>query len=204
MKKRKSLIIAVLLLLVGVSTAYVAGTYAKYTGEVSGDATVTVAKWNFEDDNALTTINVDLAENYEKTILADGKIAPGTSGSFAIDLKNTSEVAVAWNLSVGSATNKPTNLKFYKDAAHTVELTPGETTITGKLAQGDSTGLTVNVYWTWPYETGAVNNNVAAGDGVDTDDGKDAKTLTVPVTIKGVQIAPVAEGSNTAITSQID
>ena len=203
-KRRKSVFIIVLLLLVGITSAYVANTYAKYSGQVSGNATATVAKWAFESDNAITTIDVDLAEAYNANRLAADRIAPGTSGSFAIELVNTNtEVGVDWTLTIGSITNKPTNLKFYKDQNHTVEFgtngDPSNSTITGTLAAGDSNGLTVTVYWDWPYETGTTANGVAEGDAADTTNGVAGSTLTVPVTIKGVQVVPTTNAYSSGI-----
>lgn len=203
MKKRKSLMIIVLLLLVGVSTAYVAGTYAKYTSTVNASGTVTVAKWAFASDNNISTINVNLDQTYHATSLVNGRIAPGTSGSFAIALKNTnSEVAANFDVILGTMTDKPTNLKFYKDSSYTQELVLGDATdgvISGQLAAGDSTGLTVNVYWRWLYETGS-GSTLVTNDGYDTDDGVAGAALTLPVTIKGTQ-KPL---STSAITSQIN
>ncbi|MBO4601492.1 MAG: hypothetical protein J5634_04595, partial [Bacilli bacterium] len=53
----------VLLLLVGVSIRYVAGTYAKYTSQVSGSGTISVAKWAFPTDNASSSITLSLSPN---------------------------------------------------------------------------------------------------------------------------------------------
>lgn len=203
MKKnnKKALFVMALLLMVGISTSYVAGTYAKYTAEVSGSGTATVAKWAFEDDNDITTFTVDLKETYDPTTLVANKIAPGTEGSFEITLVNTnSQVGVDFTVGLDNINNKPTNLKFYKDAAYTTELTPGTGTITGQLKAGDATGVKPKIYWKWLYETGTVTDGIATGDAADTTDGKSANTLTIGLTVKGVQTEP----STTAITSHID
>ena len=194
---KKSFMIIVLLLLVGLTTGYVASTYAKYTGEVTGSGTATVAKWAFETDNATQTIEIELDPTVDASTLVDGKIAPGTSGSFNIELVNTnSEVGVDFTIMLDSITNKPTNLKFYKDSTYTTELTPGTTTITGQLVAEESTPLDVPIYWRWEYETTATSTN----DPLDTADGEAARTLTIGVTITGVQTAPSA----TAITSHVN
>lgn len=200
-KKRNSLLLMVLLLLIGITALYVAGTYAKYTAEFSGTGTAQVAKWAFKSENESKTIDIDLTENYDPSTLVADRIAPGTSGSFDIALTNEdSEVGVDFTVSFGNVTNKPTNLKFYKDASFNNELDPANDTITGKLAAEDATGVTVKVYWKWLYETGAVTNGIATGDAADTTNGETPASLTVPMTIKGVQTAP----SEKAITSHID
>ena len=190
---RKSILVVILLLLVAISTAYVGGTYAKYTAEVEGSGTATVAKWNFATDNAITSITINLDGTIDASTLVSGKIAPGTSGSFSIALKNTSDVGANFTVSLGTITGKPTNLKFYKDSTYTTEITPGSTTITGQLIAGDSTGLSVPIYWKWLYET-------TNGDSADTTDGVAGASLTIPVTVSGVQTPP----SSTAITSHIN
>lgn len=190
------LVIMVLLLLVGISLSYVAGTYAKYTtsiNNVSGNATV--AKWAFGTDNNSTSFNVNLTDTtISNTTLVEDKIAPGTEGTFDINLINTnSEVGVDWKVTIGSVTNLPTNLKLYSDAAHTKPLaTDGTATITGQLKAKDSTGINVPIYWAWAY-------NTENGDTADTANGEAASTLTVSLKVDGVQTQPGA-----AITSHVD
>ena len=192
---KNSSVLTLLLLLVVITAGYVASTYAKYTAEVTGNGTAVVAKWAFATDNAITSIDVKLDETYDATTLVAHKIAPGTSGSFAIALNNeNSEVGVDFTVMVGAITNAPKNLKFYKDSAHTTEITPGTTQITGQLVAGQTTPLDVNIYWAWEYYT------TDANDALDTTDGEAGATLTIPVTVTGVQTQP----STTAIISHID
>lgn len=196
-KKRSAVLLLVLLLLVAISASYIASTYAKYTSEIKdNNGTATVAKWAFDTDNAVQSLTINLAGTYDPTTLVANKIAPGTQGSFDIAVKNgTSEVGVDWTITLKDVTDKPKNLKFYKDSGFTTELTPGTSTITGQLIAGDSTGLTVPIYWKWAYET----TEIATNDPIDTTDGEAAKTLTIGVDIKGVQTEPGA-----AITSHIN
>ena len=88
-KHSKSMLIVILLLLVAIATAYVGNTYAKYTESVSGNGTATVAKWDFTTDNAISNLTINFSQSYDASTLTAGKIAPGTSGSFAISVKNT-------------------------------------------------------------------------------------------------------------------
>ena len=198
MKNKKTLLVLVLLLLVGITSGYVASTYAKYTSKIeNNNGTATVAKWAFTTDNSAQTLAVNLDNTPDPSTLVAGKIAPGTSGSFNIALSNaTTETGVDWTISLKNVTNKPTNLKFYKDSSHTTEITPGTGTITGQLAAQDSTGLSVPIYWAWAYETTAIATN----DPIDTTDGEAANSLTIGVDITGVQTQPSA----TAITSHIN
>ena len=191
---KKSLILLVLLLLITVSLLYIGLTYSKYTADVSGEGATTVAQWSFEDDNDSMTMDISFDESYHASTLVANKIAPGTSGAFSIALNNAnSEVGVDFTLEFGNASNIPQNLVFYRDSSFTTELDITQDTITGQLAAEDAVGVTVNIYWKWEYET-------LNGDDEDTADGLAAATLSIPVTITGVQVAP----STTAITSHVN
>ena len=197
--KRYSVGFMLLLLLLGITSGYVGGTLAKYTGQVTGSGVATVARWAFETDNsAVSSFNINLSTTADETTLAkvNGKqrIAPGTEGSFAITLTNpNSEVGVDFTVALDTISNKPTNLKFYKDANHTTELVPGTSTITGQLAALDSIGVPVTIYWAWAYET-------ANGDAADTSSGTaNDRDLTIGLTITGIQTEP-----GVAITTHIN
>lgn len=189
-KQRKSILLIVLLLLVGLTTGYVASTYAKYTSEITGkEGTAVIAKWNFDEENKDITMNIDFAKTYDPTTLVADRIAPGTEGSFAIQLTNeTTETGVDYTMFFGEAIGVPTNLKFYTDADYKTELDITSQTITGTLDAGDATGETITLYWKWAYET-------TNGDSADTTNGKtggsDGTKLTLPITITGVQAQTV-------------
>ncbi len=172
-KKKKKLLVIALLLVFGITAGYVANTYAKYTAQVNGQGAVSVAKWAFEDDNSSISIDIDLDGNIDASTLVDGKIAPGTSGRFDIELSNeNSEVGVEFSV-VLSKTNAPSNLVF----------STGDT-ITGKIAAGEK--LTIPVTFSWPYYTSA------SDDAEDTTDGKAAQDMTITAAITGTQVQPGA------------
>ena len=65
--RKKSLLVVVLLLLVGVTFGYVSSTYAKYTSQITGNSgSATVAKWAFASDNTTQTLSINLASTYDK------------------------------------------------------------------------------------------------------------------------------------------
>ena len=201
-RHKRSIILLVLLLVVAISVFYIGLTYSKYTAEVEGEGTATVAKWAFADDNDNVTLDIDLTDTYDASTLVGDRIAPGTSGSFTLELTNEhSEVGVDFTVKLETVTDAPTNLKFYKDSSFTTELAQGTGTITGHLEAADSTGLEVPIYWKWNYETMSGDPATStAGDTADTSDGEAGAELTVPVTITGVQTQP----SETPITSGLD
>lgn len=182
----------ILLLLLGITSGFVGGTIAKYTGEVSGTGAATVAHWAFETDNASSSsFDVNISTTADETTLAKinnkQRIAPGTEGSFAITITNpNSEVGVDFTVALDTISNIPDNLKFYKDLNHTIELVPGTGTITGQLAALDNVGIPVTIYWAWAYET-------TNGDQADTYAGTaNDRDLTIGLTITGVQTEPGA------------
>lgn len=128
-------------------------------------------------------------------------MAPGTSGSMdaAIDVTGT-EVDVEYKVTLVSVTDKPTNLKFYSDAAHTQEINVtnipaggvqvGETQ-TIPVSSSTKTG-TATIYWAWPYQTGTIDSTtgVATGDAADTEDGVAEKDMVVTYRIDAWQVQP--------------
>ena len=190
--KKKKLSLFVLLFVIAIAGVFVVGTYAKYTSEISKAGTAQVAAWNFATDNAGTELTFGIPATADANTLVANRIAPGTSGSFTINVKNTSEVGADVTLALQSIANKPSNLKFYKtrseNAPYTYsdELTPGDATngvISGKLAAGTTTDTPVTFYWVWAYET-------TNGDGDDTTDGQTHANLSVTVKVTGTQIQP--------------
>ena len=194
MREYKGLVLIAIIVLIIVMTFFIRITYARYSSNSQAVSTITVAKWAFETDNAISTVNVSLSDTYDPTTLVNGRIAPGTKGSFAVVLKNpTSETSVDFTISLGSIANIPSNLKFYKDSACTNEIAVGTGSITGQLAKQDSTELPVTIYWKWNYYTSS------AGDTLDTSDGETAANLTIPVIIRGLQTDPTGPEATTHI-----
>ncbi len=190
MSKKKKTMLALAIILGIAAVGLAAGVYAKYIASLtSGNGSATVAKWAFEEDNENATITCELDKTYNPDTLVADKIAPGTSGKCPISISNAnSEVGVTYTIKPKTVTNQPTNLKLYKDAAHTQEFST-TATITDTLAP-KAAAQTVYVYWNWAYETGTVTDGVATGDDADTTDGKAAKTMEISFDISGVQVQP--------------
>ena len=187
MKKNKALIASlVLVFAIVICGALVARTYAKYVSTVTPSASeATVAKWSFGDDNQNATFTFALDHTYDANTLLNGRIAPGTSGSFAIDITNNSEVGLQYTIAL-TKTGVPTNVKFYSDAAHQNELT--NDTLTGTIAQNAAQKtVTATVYWDWAY-------NTTNGDQADTTNGEaggaSGTKMTVSATVTGTQLQP--------------
>lgn len=179
-KKSKGTTALVILLLLVTFASVIIATYAwaKYTTTLpEGTANAVVAKWNVDGESS----NLTWTKEFKHVV--PNKLAPGTSGTIPVTFGiNDTEVDVNYTITLVSAENKPTNLKFYTDSSKTKEIAVGGQAYTGTIAVNgaDFTGA---IYWEWPYET-------TDGDTVDTQEGTAAKTMTVKIKIEAVQVQP--------------
>lgn len=158
---------SVLLVAVLLSTCAIAGTYAKYVSTYTGDDTARVAVWAFEMDGEKIVQNkfdfnlfdtVTNVNGSEETNVSEGTdetiIAPGTAGSFAIKLKNASEVTAKYKVTftaenrngipIEYSLSNDQNATWYKDVS---ELNMDEYT----QLDIDETADTITVYWRWTF-----------------------------------------------------
>lgn len=206
MKNKSSWIIVILLLLVGVTSVYVASTYAKYTETLpqrTGEATI--AKWAFASDNESKTITVDFSTTYDPATLVAQRIAPGTEGGFKIEVANTNgETGVDFTMNFGNVTPAIGTFTFevIPDTTDTATGTaaaianPSAGVFTGHINPGETRKLLVS--WEWAYEATGDAAAITAQDTQDTTigiaGGASGTKLQVPVTITGVQSRPAANG----------
>ena len=130
-------IVVLLALLLVTAIAFSMYAYAKYKTTLTGNGTATVAKWSFKVNGQTQTIpDIDLTQTMDThNNVAEGKIAPGTSGHFDLELDATgSEVAIDYNIKL-AITEKPTNLKFYLDNTYETEIaeTEGILNVSGSI-----------------------------------------------------------------------
>ena len=117
--------------------------------------------------------------------VADGYIAPGTSGQFQLELDGSgSDVAIDYYITIDTI-QKPVNMKFYADSEYTNELVINETgmiNIDGSIAlENVNTPVTETIYWNWPYETGTTQEEIDANDIIDTQEM--GKTVIMPIVV---------------------
>ena len=209
MKKNGLSRFAILVLILAMtSMTLVSGTFAKYTSEISGSDTATVAKWAWKIGNedittaALATngFTLNLFDTIKDSNLtsneadvATGLIAPGTSGQFQISLQNMSEVNAQYAIDLAETTNANDIPIEYS--------TDGTTWVTAdNLAGVSATAIDMNdtatltVYWRWAF-TGAASTNYTSTqtDVTDTALGFAANTA-----------APTVEVTATITVTQVD
>ena len=200
-KTRNKPVIILLALLLITAIVFSMYAYAKYKTTLKGNGTATVAKWSFKVNGQTQTIpDIDLATKMKKVNnVAENKLAPGTEGSFELNLDATgSEVAIDYNIKL-IVTEKPTNLRFYTDSSYTKEITStdGVMNVSGVMSLEEiKTIQTKTIYWKWAYQTGTAANDIVANDKIDTADSK--KSVTMTITVTGTKRNP-SQGEVTAI-----
>lgn len=172
---RVCLVIALILLIF-----LVGYTFAKYYSEIKGGGSGSIAKWSFVANTNKDTIQtISLVDSSNNESLVNGKIAPGTSGSFDIIIDATgSEVGVNYEVNVSEESNLPKNLKYKAiiDGEKTEEydsLTElAEEKFDGTLdTLNGEYSKTITVEWNWPYETLDSTGKPTMGDSMDLVDG---------------------------------
>ncbi|GAA6411017.1 hypothetical protein K040078D81_51340 [Blautia hominis] len=194
---------ALALALTLVTSCLTGGTLAKYTTSVDGTGTAMVAKWAFKagsTDGGTSISTFKLTDTTVGTGVAAEKIAPGTKGEIPIyvDLTDT-EVAteIKVDISVTDDTNNlPNNLKFTLNDqeinAGTLEKGTDTNLITVSLSAKDAAKYKENlsINWEWPF-------NTTGGDTSDKNNGEDAETSNIKVTVTGTQLDKDPESSPT-------
>ena len=159
MRLASGLLVAVLL-----TTCVISGTFAKYVSEASASDVARVAKWAF------TLENVAIANDFEFDLFdyTDGNvdvngldddakvIAPGTQGSFAIDLVNNSEVNAKYSLTLAVVKDARIPLEFSVDGGNTWSADISTVKITNEAIDMTET-KTMTVQWRWPFGDSANN-----------------------------------------------
>lgn len=213
-KSNGTTVLIVLLLLITI-VAVILATYAwaKYTETFDNqEATATVAKWNVSASKGETM--------FSKTFnhVSPERMAPGTDGSFeaTIDVAGT-EVDVDYTVtlvSVEATVEKeedgekvetsvpvPQNLILRDNEGEIIyqnKAIVGEGIIgTGRIpagSTGDAAKETKLLKWEWPWETiGKDDDETAANNAQDTEDGRNAGTLKVTYKIDAVQVHPTEQ-----------
>ena len=172
MKKNYMMRIAsVLLVVILLTTCAISATFAKYTATGTGTDTASIATWDVKYNGVKIseTLSFGLFDTITNTgaagSVAEGVIAPGTSGTFTVTLDNDSQVAAKYAVSFDTPENVPLTFEVVG-------------TQTNTLAVG-ADPVTVTINWEWPFET-------ENGDAADT--ALAGQSLTVDVTVDVEQV----------------
>lgn len=194
MKKIRNFLIVALVICTAVTFSEVAGTYAKYTSTAQLTDTARVAKWDIDVEGADMTAstNINLFDHTDANTLAtgtDGKklIAPGTKGSFAIDVQNKGEVTAEYTIAFTATNASNIAIEYSLDEqTWTTDITT--LSVSDDLAIG-SQASTETIYWRWSFERGENDSDKAANNTTDTTLGlAGTATVTVVATITATQV----------------
>lgn len=199
MKKNKILRMASgLLVLAMITTCVISGTFAKYTSTASGKDEAAVAKWSIEVNDSeiavtgdaktvsfglFDTIN-DTGNTSKEEDVKTTLIAPGTSGSFELNLENLSEVNAKYTITLSETNNNNIPLQYsldgstWKDSIDALN----ESLKEKDIVMGTGTAEHI-VYWRWVYEGTTSGAHEDQTDSTDTTLGVAAQTTAGTVTI---------------------
>lgn len=209
MSNRKKILFAVTVLMLVFLIAMVLGyTYAKYVNSREVSSSTDIAAWSFagaiSNTSSETTTTISLANPENADSNVNGKLAPGTSGSFRIIVNAAgSEVDVDYDVLLkGTESSKPANLyftcsdlenavddegnliKYYSLADMlAVDDTTGKSNMSGTITTDqNSTPKVITVNWEWPYEStiaGSTQEELDAQDTLDSDISNYTFTLSI-------------------------
>lgn len=169
MRNKKLSILAVLVMLVTITTYSVSGTYAKYTTSGGTTDSARVARWSIKvgetTEETIGLFSKTYGENNEVNAAA-AVVAPGTSGSYSVSLTGDTEVAytvdtkitIKNNVLYSDGKTSPIKLSIdgedwydYDDEDFTKLLTKSM-----NKAAGPASG-SVAIYWKWAFSETELN-----------------------------------------------
>ena len=180
MRKNKTMRLASCLLAVTLlTTCAISGTFAKYTSSATGSDVAEVATWNItvndvditDASGATKEVSFGLFDtiNEEDTITAEknvisGRIAPGTGGSFALEIENNSEVGARYTIRFKEFNNSNVPILYSLDNENWVDnLADINTQVTDKFISRGGVQKTATIYWKWMYSSENDVNDTAIG-----------------------------------------
>lgn len=182
------------LLITIIAVILVANTYAKYITSKDLEAVATVAKWSIKlggkDITQNEAVTFDLfttvkdTDGNEEIDVSANRIAPGTQGSFDIELENASEVTAKYTVTFESQNASNIPVEFSVDEGKTWKTDIKELTLTDVLEAGAKTSTTESpkISWRWVFERGTEDPEKTTNNEDDTALGKAKVAPTVTVT----------------------
>lgn len=192
--KKKTKIVLIVIVVAVILVSFIGGqAYAKYMSKVTGNGVGEIAQWRFkvnENEEKMQTISLN-STIYNFT-LANGRIAPGTAGSFEINIDGSgSGVAIFYTVNFQNETEKPKNLKFKYDGKEFESIELLNPWIVGTIhGDTDAQQRSFIIEWEWPYETGNTPEEIAENDERDTIDAKNISDYRFDVVVTGTQVQP--------------
>ena len=169
---KKTTIISLLLVACMATMCFVGGTFAKYTSTIAGTDSARVALWAFKTEDVVANSSNKFTFDLFATAIGDTKtetpsedaddqdvkntennvaiIAPGTKGSFEINVKNDSEVTAQYKIAFAAVSTDTIPLQYSLNGTTWEDDIADLDTTFAEVAIGDSAAVTV--YWQWDFE----------------------------------------------------
>ncbi len=172
MKSNKMMRIAsVLLVAVILSTCAISGTFAKYTSTATGSDTASVAKWDIKVEGTqiavspAATVSFDVFNTLKEAdgttaeanvSATDGSlIAPGTGGSFELNVVNNSEVSAEYKVTYTQTNNSniPVEFTLTPNDANSWKSDIADLSMSDFAAIAMTNGTAdITIYWRWDFD----------------------------------------------------
>ena len=135
---------------------------------------------------------IDLNSTINNTTLTNGKLAPGTSGFFEINIDATeAEVGVNYKVEFLNENNLPRNLQILYDNRTFDSILDLNNELQGTIfANEGEKQRKIMIFWSWPYEIGDNEMEVKENNIEDTQDGKNGGNYTFDILVTGTQVIP--------------
>ena len=191
MKNKKQKIIVSLIVALILIVCFFAGcVFAKYISNVTGTTVGDIANWSFKVNESTTAISdsISLVNTIDGSTLVNGKMAPGTSGSFSFEVDATgSEVDVGYYVTFFDENATSGNLVFEYKGNRYGTLQELSNAVSGVLNEENNQKETVTIGWTWLYEA-ENEENIDINDAQDTLIGESILEYTFDIAVTGYQV----------------
>lgn len=192
-KKKRIIGIVIILMFLIITVLITGNTYCKYRTEVRRTGDFSVAKWSFlVNSNSGTLAPIELKNTYNTDTLVNGKIAPGTRGSFDILIDTTgSEVGIDYCIEFYNIAYQPENLVFSYEETEVKTLKELEVLLKGTIGVNDEEKQkTITINWEWKYQNGNTSDEMSVMDQIDTNDGINLNNFMFDIYVIGSQVLP--------------
>ena len=150
-----------------------------------------IAKWQFDitlNGNKDKKVNVNLINESNMEHLVYGKIAPGTTGSFNIEIETTkSDVDIEYQVLFDEKNKKPQNLQFMYNGETKNSLKDLEESLNGIIEKNISEKQ-IEIFWEWKLETGSSYEEKKINNIQDTKDGIELEKYNFDIIVVGDQV----------------
>lgn len=191
MKNKKKKIIVCLIVVLLILLCFLAGcVFAKYISNVTGTTVGDIANWSFKVNESTTAISdsISLVNTVDGSTLVNGKMAPGTRGSFSFEVDATgSEVDVGYYVTFFDENATSGNIQFEYKGNKYSNLQELSNAVSGVLNASNNQKETVTIGWEWLYEAQNAEN-IDTFDAQDTLIGESISEYTFDIAVTGYQV----------------